>query len=268
MVLNKRLLQLAILAIALIYSSCTKESESSNPFASGDTEIPLDGSSGEQEKEEDSNEDEEGDNNGDGEGGSEDSESPEGSENGDKDDAEDPGNSDNDEDTTETPDPITPEEPVVPEEPVEPEPTEPTPVEPEVPAGVSADQAKILELVNEVRAEGCDCGGQYYPPVAPVTWNAKLAASSYKHSKDMSDHNYFSHTSLDGRSAGDRITAEGYQWRTYGENIAMGYRTPETVMAGWIASPGHCKNLMNGNFKELGVGIYNYYWTQNFGTSR
>ena len=92
----------------------------------------------------------------------------------------------------------------------------------------------------------------------------------------MAANNYFSHTSLDGRSAGDRITATGYAWRTYGENIAAGYATVDSVMDGWTASPGHCANLMNPAFTEIGLACvpggaattYSNYWTLDLAAPR
>ena len=51
----------------------------------------------------------------------------------------------------------------------------------------------------------------------------------------------------------------------YGENIATGYRTEKEVVKGWIASPGHCKNIMSKLYKEMGVARYGNYWTQEFG---
>lgn len=127
-------------------------------------------------------------------------------------------------------------------------------------------QEELLRLVNETRAEGCDCGNTEMPPVAPLTWDKKLENAAQKHTQDMYDNNYMDHYSQDGRSPGDRITAEGYRWRTYGENIARGYPTPEQVMNGWLGSTGHCKNIMNGNFKEIGLGKSGSYWTQVFAT--
>jgi uncharacterized protein YkwD len=85
----------------------------------------------------------------------------------------------------------------------------------------------------------------------------------------MSDHQSMSHTGSDGSSPGDRITRAGYDWRTYGENVAYGYPTPESVMAGWMSSPGHKANILNCAFKEIGVGMAKdgYYWTQDFGAT-
>ena len=74
-----------------------------------------------------------------------------------------------------------------------------------------------------------------------------------------------SHTSGGNTTAGDRIKAAGYNWRTYGENIAMGQTTEQIVMNSWLESEGHCKNIMNKNFKDIGVGRSGNYWTQVFG---
>jgi uncharacterized protein YkwD len=81
----------------------------------------------------------------------------------------------------------------------------------------------------------------------------------------MSTKNYFSHTSQDGRTMADRINAQSYTWSSLGENIALGQTTEKQVMESWINSPGHCKNIMNARFKEVGFGRDKNYWTQNFG---
>lgn len=123
----------------------------------------------------------------------------------------------------------------------------------------------LLVLVNETRAKGCNCGGTQMPAVGAVTWNNLLEFAAVSHSKDMSDNNYFNHNSLSGTTPGARLDAVGYRWNAYAENIAKGPKTAQEVIAGWIKSPEHCKNLMNGSLKEMGVGKYNEYWTQEFG---
>lgn len=128
----------------------------------------------------------------------------------------------------------------------------------------SAEEEQLLKLVNGVRATGCDCGGEWQESVDSLTWDSILAVVAYKHSDDMKVNDYFSHTSLDGKSPGDRITAGGYEWWAYGENIAKGYQTAQSVMNGWLNSPGHCKNIMNGNVTEMGVGKSGTLWTQVF----
>jgi uncharacterized protein YkwD len=123
----------------------------------------------------------------------------------------------------------------------------------------------MLQLINNVRQTGCDCGGVVMPPVPPVAWNDLLDLAAYRHSKDMFDNNYFSHTGLDGSSPGDRIRRVGYNWNAYGENIARGYPDEQSVMTGWLNSAGHCRNIMSANVNEVGMGREGNYWTQVFG---
>ncbi|CAL9388589.1 CAP domain-containing protein [Streptomyces sp. enrichment culture] len=121
--------------------------------------------------------------------------------------------------------------------------------------------AKVVELVNAERGKaGC----------SPVKVNTALTEAAQNHSEDMAASGTMSHTGSDGSSPADRITRAGYSWSTYGENVAHGYSTPEQVMAGWMASPGHKKNILNCSFKEIGVGLAQpgSYWTQDFGTAR
>ncbi len=132
----------------------------------------------------------------------------------------------------------------------------------------NTDDADLLNLINSYRTSGCTCGNTFYPAVAPLSWNNLLANSAYGHSKDMDQNNYFSHTGRNGSNPGDRIKAAGYNWMTYGENIAFGYNSEQAVIQGWIESPGHCKNIMNPNFTEMGIGRSGTYWTQDLGRSR
>jgi uncharacterized protein YkwD len=135
------------------------------------------------------------------------------------------------------------------------------------PVGATAtiNKSLMLQLVNDVRIRGCQCGDTYYNPVPAVTWNNQLEAAAYVHSADMNQNNFFSHTAPNGSNGGVRITNAGYTWKTYGENIASGYRTEGDVVKGWVESEGHCKNIMNKNFKEMGVARVGTYWTQEFG---
>ncbi len=126
----------------------------------------------------------------------------------------------------------------------------------------------MLQLVNEVRQNGCQCGGTYYSPVPTVTWNTNLELAAYNHSSDMYKNDYFSHTSLDGATAGDRIQKAGYAWTAFGENIGKGYSTERSVIEAWIQSEGHCKNLMKKQYKEVGVARVGAYWTQAFGARK
>ena len=128
----------------------------------------------------------------------------------------------------------------------------------------------FLENINRMRARGCNCGTVYMPPAPPLVWNEQLEVSAIGHAADMAMQNYFSHTSLDGRSMQDRIRMAGYAYKGFrsyqiGENIAFGPETIAEVMQGWFHSPGHCKNLMNPAFKEIGIAENNTYWVQDFG---
>ncbi len=127
-----------------------------------------------------------------------------------------------------------------------------------------ADKHKILALVNNVRAAGCNCGGKYFAPAPPVSWNNKLELAANRHTSFMQTSNHLSHTGENGSNAGQRITAAGYQWYSYGENIAAGYGNEEEVVSGWLHSPAHCKNIMNGSFKDMAVSRMGNYWTQDF----
>jgi len=129
---------------------------------------------------------------------------------------------------------------------------------------------QFLAEINRVRASGCNCGVSYMPPAPPLIWNDLLEISAIGHAMDMANQNYFSHTSLDGRTMQGRIQNAGYGYKGYksyavGENIAEGPETIAEVMQGWFHSPGHCKNLMNPQFKEIGVAESNGYWVQDFG---
>ncbi|EYB68751.1 Allergen V5/Tpx-1 related [Deinococcus phoenicis] len=134
----------------------------------------------------------------------------------------------------------------------------------------SAFAQQVLTLTNQARAQARSCGATSFAATTPLTSSAQLEQAAQGHAADMAAKNYFSHTSQDGRTMAQRITATGYSWRTIGENIAAGQPTPESVVAGWLASEGHCRNIMNPSFKELGVGYaqggaYGSYWVQDFG---
>ena len=129
---------------------------------------------------------------------------------------------------------------------------------------------EFLEYINHVRQKGCKCGTTYMPPAAPLIWNNQLEIAAIGHAHDMANQNYFNHTSLDGRSMQDRIIAAGYNYQGYksfnvGENIAQGQMSIAEVNSGWFKSVGHCKNLMNPLFKEIGIAEYNNYWVEDFG---
>ncbi len=143
------------------------------------------------------------------------------------------------------------------------------------PAASTDFENQVLTLVNQKRAAGATCGGVAKPAVPALTLDTKLRCAARFHSKDMASKNFFSHTGSNGSTFSARIDNAGYLWSSAGENIAAGQTTPANVVAGWMTSTGHCNNIMNGNFKHLGVGYaysstatYKHYWTQDFGKPR
>ncbi|HET9644516.1 MAG TPA: CAP domain-containing protein [Burkholderiaceae bacterium] len=131
--------------------------------------------------------------------------------------------------------------------------------------------AEALQRVNQYRAQGASCGSYgSFGPAPALAWNNALIASSTRHSTDMATNNFFSHTGSDGSDPGQRMLAAGYNWSTWGENIAAGYPSVASVVDAWMASPGHCANIMNANFKDIGLacvkgGSYGMYWTMDLG---
>jgi uncharacterized protein YkwD len=130
-------------------------------------------------------------------------------------------------------------------------------------------QAELMQRINAYRARGAACGSYgSFAPATALAWNDKLHGAAARHSADMAGKNFFSHTGSDGSSAGTRITQAGYAWSAWGENIAAGQSTVQQVVDGWMASPGHCANLMKPSFRHVGVACvsnsastYRRYWT-------
>lgn len=140
------------------------------------------------------------------------------------------------------------------------------------PEVLARSEEALLQLVNAQRAEGARCGDQQMPPAAALRMQSQLRSAARAHSLDMGEQNYFSHDSLDGRSFSDRVYAAGYTGFAYAENIAAGNAEAQATFAQWLNSPGHCKNMLDGRYTEVGIGhatasgsTYTHYWTQNLG---
>ena len=158
------------------------------------------------------------------------------------------------------------------------------------PIAEKTTQSEILSAINEARAIARDCqDGNGVVSAAPaLIWNDDLYTSAYEHSYDLAQSNTFSHygsgeaSDVTGSNNGkasyfnERIKANGYvEYRTIGENIAGGQASIQDAVTAWLASPAHCTNLMNANFKEIGVAVvtdassdYGIYWTQSFGAKK
>ena len=140
---------------------------------------------------------------------------------------------------------------------------------------LNATEQQMLSLINGARSIARSCGTTQHPAAPPVTWNPLLTEAATAHSQDMVANDFFSHTGSDSSSVGDRVTVTGYFWKTVGENLYAGLNDAERAVQAWIDSPGHCRNLMDPDFEEVGmdvvVGInttYGAYWTQVFGALR
>ncbi|MEZ5039241.1 MAG: CAP domain-containing protein [Saprospiraceae bacterium] len=136
---------------------------------------------------------------------------------------------------------------------------------PPSPAGFATE---ILDEINAFRRSGYRCGARRMVAVPPLAWNEQLADAALRHARDMAQHNHFSHTGTDGSTSGERTRAAGYNWSTVGENIAYGYPDIKSAVKGWMESTGHCKNIMNPDFKEMGAAAEGQFWSQTLGARR
>lgn len=134
---------------------------------------------------------------------------------------------------------------------------------------------RVLALVNDARSQPRACGNERFEAAPPLAYDALLEAAAQAHAQDMSRRNFFDHRGSDGGRASQRASRAGYRWREVGENIAGGQTNAESVVAGWIASPGHCANLMRREFTQMGVAYavdksseLGIYWAQVFGRPR
>jgi len=122
---------------------------------------------------------------------------------------------------------------------------------------VNAFEQEVVKLTNAERTKA---------GLAPFQTDDKLMAAAREKSQDMQSKNYFSHTSPTFGSPFDRMKALGISYKSAGENIAQGQRTPQEVVQAWMDSPGHRANILNGSFTHIGVGYVKAgnYWTQQF----
>ena len=111
------------------------------------------------------------------------------------------------------------------------------------------------------------------PPLRP---NDRLDQAAQRHAQDMLARHYFAHESPEGETVRERARAAGYDWRAIGENIAEGQLSVDEVMSTWMHSPPHRKNILDPDYRELGVGLalgrsgneWQVEWVQTFGTRR
>lgn len=133
----------------------------------------------------------------------------------------------------------------------------------------------VLQLVNDARAQARRCGPNLMPAAPALRLNAQLSNASRTHALDMLRHNYFDHTGSDGSTPAQRVNATGYQHELVGENIASGPQSAPEAVQGWLSSPGHCQNIMDARFTQMGLGYAashsgapRVYWVQDFAEPR
>jgi uncharacterized protein YkwD len=127
----------------------------------------------------------------------------------------------------------------------------------------AADLAREVELTNAARQQA---------GLEPLTLSPQLSAAAQSYTQVLASGACFDHTCGELPNFADRIGQAGYTgWTALAENIAAGYPSPEAVVAGWLASPGHRANILSPWYTEIGVGVvsggrYGAYWTQDFGS--
>ncbi len=133
----------------------------------------------------------------------------------------------------------------------------------------------VLLYVNQARAKPQRCGSKLFSATTPVALDNTLRVAALAHATDIAARGSVSHHGSDGSTPGDRVTRAGYAWQPVGENVAAGQLTAKEVVAGWLASPGHCINIMDPNFKQMSVAYVvnskqalGIYWAQVFATRR
>jgi uncharacterized protein YkwD len=137
----------------------------------------------------------------------------------------------------------------------------------------AATAKEMLELVNRTRTAPRRCGDTEFKSAPPLEPSTELEKAAAVQAKDMAMRGSLSHTGQQGSTPGDRVTQAGYAWAAVGENIAGGQREAQGALQSWLASPGHCANLMNPQYTEMGVAFatnaksdLGIYWSLVFAT--
>jgi uncharacterized protein YkwD len=139
-----------------------------------------------------------------------------------------------------------------------PTPPQPTPTQPPAPPPASTS-ADAITLTNQERVKA---------GLPPLNANGALNNAAAAHSADQAARNQMTHTGSNGSNAGDRIRAAGYEPSSWGENVAAGFTSAPSVVAGWMGSSGHRANVLNPAFTQIGVASATAadgtrYWTMD-----
>jgi uncharacterized protein YkwD len=137
-------------------------------------------------------------------------------------------------------------------------------------ASSSAVRERVLDLVNQARGSSRRCGDDRFSATTPLTPSSVLNRAARDHARDMARNNYFEHIGRDGSTPKERLARLNYRSSLTGENIAFGPESAEEVVSGWLASPGHCANIMEPHYLEMGIAVASgkkrgaIYWVQDF----
>ena len=161
--------------------------------------------------------------------------------------------------STPTPQPTAPvsdpEKPQTPPVPAQPAPAEPS--ESESGYALNEYEKEVVRLVNDIRSSY---------GLGTLSINTELSRVARIKAQDMRERGYFDHNSPTYGTPFEMMKSFGITYRTAGENIAMGYQTPQAVVNGWMNSEGHRRNILNASFTEIGMGYIEqgHYWSQMF----
>jgi uncharacterized protein YkwD len=147
------------------------------------------------------------------------------------------------------------------------------PFDPPAPGDAQALARRAVELVNEARATPRRCGTKAFAAARPVQLSAMLSLAALVHSREMAAGAPFAHDSPTTGTPGARVERTGYRAAIVGENISAGMESVDDTVAGWLNSPGHCANVMEPRYTEMGIAYavepstrYGIFWTQVFAT--
>jgi uncharacterized protein YkwD len=133
-------------------------------------------------------------------------------------------------------------------------PTAPTIAAPIRSSPEATGQQNVFIIINAHRAK-------YGAPA--LRYGGTLALAAQRHADDMARRNRLTHIGSDGSNAGQRLTRAGFRWTSWAENIAVGYASSSAVVGAWLNSSGHRANMLNPQFRWMGVGLtyaHGRYW--------
>jgi len=134
-------------------------------------------------------------------------------------------------------------------------------------AAPAREDGELLARINAYRAAGARCGSETMAAAPPLAWHAALERAAVLQAQHMARIDGVTHSGADGSNVSQRVSAQGYEWGRVGENVAAGRDSAAATLTQWMASPGHCRNLMGAQFELVAVArqerpgtTYKHYW--------